>query len=48
MSTVELPAGARMTVESGLPVLVVKTVVSVLDAAAESSRTNCLSVTFSV
>ena len=42
-----LAAGARMIVESGSPVLVVKTVVSVLDALAEYSRTNCLSVTFS-
>ena len=40
--------GARMIVERASPVLVVKTVLSVLDGAAESSRTNCLSVTCSV
>ena len=36
-----------MIVESASPVLVVKTVLSVLAGAAESSRTNCLSVTCS-
>ena len=37
-----------MIVERASPVLVVKTVVSVLDGSAESSRTNCFIVTCSV
>ena len=35
-------------VERASPVLVVKTVLSVLDGSAENSRTNCLIVTCSV
>ena len=42
-----LQTGARMIVESASPVLVVKTVVSVLEGEAESSRTNCFIVTCS-
>src|SRR4051812_44453397 len=41
-------AGARIPVESGLPVLVVKVDASVVEASTERTRTNCLRMTFSV